>query len=791
MVSHTVEEPARRAIRHQSDFVRAVLGAAALVGATVLARRGEPGLVEVNLFRLVNELPGFVGSPLLGVMQLGSLGAVPVIALVAVLGRRRRLARLVLMGGTGAWALARLLQAVVGQDPPELLLGRVVLHGSTVPGLAFPATHMAVAAAMATVAGPYLSRPARRLAWLAVALVGVARIYTGAHFPIDVVGGAALGWALGAAVHLVVGAPRGRASAAVVEAALTLAQPGWTAVVDAEVGAGSGAVSYRARRTDGSRVLAKVVGRDQPDADWLYRAWRLLAFREPEDEAAIVSPAHRVAHEAHLSLLAQREGARVPGLLLTTGVGGGEHLLVRPWVEGRALVDLAPEEVDDALLRRVWDQVDRLHRAGVVHGALRSDHVVVDRQDRPWLVELGLGRASASIEDQARDVAELMASLSVYLPPEQVVAAAGESLGAPAVARAVPLLQPLTLSTATRHQVQRSGALAAVRAEAARVGGTALPSVKTPTRIALGNLLPWLGLGFATYVLLPQVGQFQSTLTALGHARWGWLVPMVAASAFTHLMAAVALMGASSTPLALGRTWAVQVAAAFTNRLAPAGLGGMGTNIRYLEAAGSERPAAVTAMALNTVAGFLVHASGVAVIIPLLGATGGVHRLPSAPDLPDNWPVVVGVLAALVAAGLVRWGRRLRRRVVPGLRSALSGLRALVAEPRRAIAVFGGSAGVTTGYALALVAAVEAFGGGLPATKIVAVYLGGSALAAVSPTPGGLGALEAALVAGLTGVGAAPGPAVAAVLVYRFVTYWMPVLPGLVLFRRLRARGAL
>jgi undecaprenyl-diphosphatase len=88
-------------------------------------------------------------------------------------------------------------------------------------------------------------------------------------------------------------------------------------------------------------------------------------------------------------------------------------------------------------------------------------------------------------------------------------------------------------------------------------------------------------------------------------------------------------------------------------------------------------------------------------------------------------------------------------------------------------------------------AAIQAFGGGVPATKVLAVYLGGSALAAVSPTPGGLGALEAALVAGLTGVGASAAPSVAAVLVYRFVTYWVPVLPGLVLFRRLRARGLL
>lgn len=144
----------RRSARHQSDAVRAVVGAAVVVASTVLAREGEPGLVEVNLFRLVNGLPGFLAAPLLGVMQLGALGAVAVVALVATLRGRRQLARLVLSGGGVAWALARLFQAVVGQQPPEVVLRQAVLHGSGSAGLAFPATHVAVAAALATVAGP-------------------------------------------------------------------------------------------------------------------------------------------------------------------------------------------------------------------------------------------------------------------------------------------------------------------------------------------------------------------------------------------------------------------------------------------------------------------------------------------------------------------------------------------------------------------------------------------------------------------------------------------------------------
>jgi undecaprenyl-diphosphatase len=177
-------------------------------------------------------------------------------------------------------------------------------------------------------------------------------------------------------------------------------------------------------------------------------------------------------------------------------------------------------------------------------------------------------------------------------------------------------------------------------------------------------------------------------------------------------------------------------------------------------------------------------------MVPLLGVTHVQLRI-SGPDVPDRWPILVGVIVVLTLAGVIRWGALLRRRVAPAVRNAAIALFSTMRQPRAGLALIVGSAGVTAGYALALVAAARAFGVGLPVTTITAIYLGGSAVASVAPTPGGLGALEASLVAGLTAAGAPSGPVIAAVLVYRLVTYWLPVLPGAVAYRALRTRGAL
>jgi len=133
--------------------------------------------------------------------------------------------------------------------------------------------------------------------------------------------------------------------------------------------------------------------------------------------------------------------------------------------------------------------------------------------------------------------------------------------------------------------------------------------------------------------------------------------------------------------------------------------------------------------------------------------------------------------------------RALRRRVLWPAWQGVLGLRATLRRPGMAARLLGGSSGVAACYLLALYASLEAFGAGLPLAKVALAYLGGAAVAWVSPTPGGLGALEAALVAGLTAVGGPAGPVIAGVLTFRLLTFWLPLLPGWLVFRVLRARG--
>ncbi len=133
-------------------------------------------------------------------MQLGSLAAVPTTAGLALLKQRPALAKDLALAGGLSWCGAKAMKVLVARERPALLLVEVLIHGREQGGSGFPSGHAGVAMALVTVAANHLPSSASRAIWASAAGVCIARIYIGAHLPIDVVGGSALGYTIGTAV---------------------------------------------------------------------------------------------------------------------------------------------------------------------------------------------------------------------------------------------------------------------------------------------------------------------------------------------------------------------------------------------------------------------------------------------------------------------------------------------------------------------------------------------------------------------------------------------------------------
>ena len=393
-------------------------------------------------------------------------------------------------------------------------------------------------------------------------------------------------------------------------------------------------------------------------------------------------------------------------MLTAAPTGDGHVLLVQQHVAGETLDRLPPAQVDDRLLAAVWAEVARLHAARIAHRDLRRANVLVDLDRQPWLLDFGFAEAAASPRRLAADVAELLASLASVVGADRTVRSATEALGVDAVVQALPLLQPAALAAATRADLKAQPRLLdELRERTAATAGTEPPPLEPLTRVRPRTLLLLVAAGFAVHLLLPQVGELRQTLGALQAARWPWLAAGLVLSAASYLAAAVAQLGAVDPPLALGRTSLVQVASSFANRLTPASLGGIGMNVRYLQRAGMDRPAAVAAVAVNTAAGALVHVLGLLVAAVLIGRA----RLGTSP-IPKGWPVLVALAAVLAGGGLVLWSPLGRRRlVVPALRAGRE-LAGVLRRPGKSAQLLGGSAGVTLSYALTLACCLAAFG---------------------------------------------------------------------------------
>lgn len=304
-------------------------------------------------------------------------------------------------------------------------------------------------------------------------------------------------------------------------------------------------------------------------------------------------------------------------------------------------------------------------------------------------------------------------------------------------------------------------------------------------RLITGRRLVQLVLvGAIVYLAVPLVGQADKVVDALTRANPWWMLASLGFVFLGCVSAALAMRACAGIAVPFWSAVQLQVAANFVGTATPASVGSMALAVRYLNRRGQPLPLATAAIGLQNAVQFLVHILLLTVLVVFGG--GSADLLHEAPD-EHVVLVITGVVLVLVAVvlGVPQLRRALTRIWREQGREIVRNLTTLVRTPRRLGAAVLGAAGTTLSGAAALWAVILAVSGGNHPVVAAFTTMVGETLATAAPTPGGIGAVEAALVASMTAFGLTPSIALAAAFGYRITSTWIPVLAGWLLYNRL------
>jgi len=798
--------------RRGSDGVRLALSVLAVLLCWLAVRTGPHAEDQIASF--LHSAPNGVSWLVATVWWVGTVGVLATLVVVALLSRRWQVIRDALVAGLGAWLVTVALHALLGPTggrPPDPALAGV--------DLSFPIARLAVTVAVILAMLPFLGRWLQLSTKTVVAVVAVATVVHGAGTPVSVLASVALGWGVTAAVHLVFQSPLGLPSASEVAVLLDdmdLAATGLVPRTRQEWGVG------RFTGTVGDRpVDVSVYGRDASDAQLLAKTFRFLAYRDSGPTLALTRR-QQVEHEAYLTLIAERAGARVAEVVVAGPAGPArEAVLVTRPPAGRPLATfvaaasegspaavpagtdadgVAPADppeapatppagegtVDDAALESLFHQIAALRTAEIAHGALSTETVLVDERGSAGLVDFRAASVRATQDQLDSDLAAGLAAAALVAGSSRAADAAARVLDPADVAGALPFLQRAALApVAARSLRGKKALLANLRTEGARAAGVEVPKLVEPRRVSWINLALVVGTlvgGWALIAVLINVGKSWSTITG---ADWIWVGVTFLLSQTAYPAIAVTTVGSVTSPLPFGRTLALEVSNTFV-ALAGGSMAVLATRIRFFQKQGYDATLAVSSGVLVSTASWIVKGALFLIALPI--AYGNLHfnTTPSSDASSSNshlvWLLVAIVVVVGVAAGALlaipRWRRAAAQKLRPKASEVWSHLKVLAAHPRNLVEIFGGNVAAQLVIALALGAALHAFGDRLGLATLLVVLTLASMLGGVSPVPGGMGVVEAGMILGLTAAGISETDAVAATFVQRLFTAYLPPIWG-------------
>ncbi|MEU6758991.1 lysylphosphatidylglycerol synthase transmembrane domain-containing protein [Streptomyces sp. NPDC046685] len=614
-------------------------------------------------------------------------------------------------------------------------------------------------------------------------------------------------------------------------------------------------VSDRGRRyhvtlEDGPPLDVTVVDREQQAHGFFYRVWRRLTLRGITTRRSLQSLRQALEQEALLAYAAIAAGANAPKLIATSELGPDAVMLVYEHLDGRTLDSLPDEEITDELTHHTWKQVRALQSRRIAHRRLTGDALVVDRSGNVVLTDLRGGEIAAGDLVLRMDIAQLLTTLGLRVGAQRAVASAVSVLGPDAVADCLPLLQPIALSRSTRATLRKlareraerereavlesSRAAKAAREADAAASGSASASAAAAAadrkaekkalddaldgareedllsqirqqvllirpqapveparleRIRPRTLVSFIAGAFGAYFLLTQLAHVDFG-TIIADAQWGWVGAAFAFSALTYFAAAMSLLGFVPERVPFLRTVVAQVAGSFVKLVAPAAVGGVALNTRFLQRAGVRPGLAVASVGASQLFGLASH-------VLLLLSFGYLTGTEKTPEMTPSRAVIAGLLTVAVLVLVVTAVPFMRKFVVTRVRALFAGvvprMLDVLQRPKKLMTGIGGMLLLTGFFVMCLDASIRAFGGGeaISYASIAVVFLAGNALGSAAPTPGGMGAVETTLTLGLIAAGLEKEVAISAVLLFRLMTFWLPVLPGWISFNFLTRKEAI
>ncbi|QKW20248.1 flippase-like domain-containing protein [Kitasatospora sp. NA04385] len=673
--------------------------------------------------------------------------------------------------------------------------------------------HLAPVLAFMTALGTAGRRRWRTALGVTLGLSGLSGLVTGYATPLSLVLALLLGWTTAHAARYAVGEPVGEPT----EEQIAVALAGTGVRPSAVLMLGSG--RYLVTQHDGRPDLdVHLLDRYAQASGLLGHLWLALRLRTAPRPLGLRPLRAVLEHQTLLGHAASAAGARTRIPLAVVELGPDAALVAYRRIDARpfaALFDELPDpdgdgtgdngtddggtgggtETDagptDAELRDAWQQLALLQRRRIAHRSLSPNTVLLDAEGRVHLVGLAHGEIAASELLLRLDVAGLLAVLALYAGPQRAVRAAVEVLGAGPVSAALPLLQPIALARRTRAALARHGELAAaLRAE---VQGQTPRSTAVPVRLERlrpRTLLAIVACVVVGYALL----QFSNPVDVIAAADPLWLAGAVLWAAVSYPVASFAFSGFVPEKLAFRSTLATQVAGSFVKVVAPGGVGGLALNTRYLQCANIPTAQAMSSIGVSQLFGLLLHMLQLAVFSALVGVdTASVGGESSSP-LAGGWVLWLAGAATAVVAVSVAAVPSLRRRAQTLLRplraEVLPRLLDLAQRPGRLATGVAGQLLVSMCFVMCLYCCTRAVGQHPGFNAVAMTFLAGNAAGNVVPLPGGAGGVELLMPALLTltgGVGAVG--ARDSVMLFRLLTFVLPVLPGWAAFAWLKRRG--